>query len=659
MSNSLYKEVRVTYDPGTPAVPGTPGRAGSPERLVYETRHVCGLEPAWPGHWEYVITGYTSTRVWVPDTPMPGVGVMTFNYVCHDELVPVHVPAVAAVAPTPGTPGSAATLSTDYNLGWNSSSRSISFFNGDGYVEFYVPESTVGAVVGLNNVDVTTSYVDIDHGFYVTRGVARVYENGVEKAYLGFIGPGRYRVERVAGVVRYYVDGALLYTSALASTGTVFLDSSLYSGGDLVDTPALGGLSSSGAPLPRILDPRAPLVPGALALLPLQISGGDAYASASLVLARPVAFGGVAGSVSPNIDAIMQAYASGTITEAQMYELLSVVASGNLLLAPLSVFAGDHAKADALVTLAPMTIDGGAALAAPPYALASLATAYLQVSGTGQQGAFGGADLALLPVILLASDHAYAAASLPLQPLTAYGFTYEGPLDASVLSGANVSADLVGAYDIALVMRSDMTIAAVLAVQSVLSETMPNSLSVDAALAAIISQLGATMTTPLSIATTVPPTAEDAQVWVLNMDSQAVSTYEGFGFNSFAKFDGAYFGCKDDGVFTLEGNTDAGALIRASVNYGKLDFGSNFQKQPVQAYLGVSSTGVMYVKVTVGGVAYTYAARSSSATLATHRVDFGKGLKANYIQFEVYNKNGGDFELDSVEFKYVELTRRI
>ena len=45
--------------------------------------------------------------------------------------------------------------------------------------------------------------------------------------------------------------------------------------------------------------------------------------------------------------------------------------------------------------------------------------------------------------------------------------------------------------------------------------------------------------------------------------------------------------------------------------------------------------------------------------MATQRVDTGLGLKANYFTFELFNNNGCDFNLDSVEFKSVTLKRRI
>jgi hypothetical protein len=45
--------------------------------------------------------------------------------------------------------------------------------------------------------------------------------------------------------------------------------------------------------------------------------------------------------------------------------------------------------------------------------------------------------------------------------------------------------------------------------------------------------------------------------------------------------------------------------------------------------------------------------------LKQQRITLGKGLKANYIELEIYNSDGCEFELDSVEFVMADLKRKI
>ena len=146
---------------------------------------------------------------------------------------------------------------------------------------------------------------------------------------------------------------------------------------------------------------------------------------------------------------------------------------------------------------------------------------------------------------------------------------------------------------------------------------------------------------------------------MVNWDSKASTKYENYDFNSFAQIGQRYYGVKADGVYLLEGDDDAGVPIRASLSFGKLDFGSMFKKRVPYAYMGVSSTGKMYLKVTANGETYTYAARRSDDHLRAQRVDLGRGLTATYMEFELYNSNGADFELGSVEFSFMPLTRKI
>jgi len=155
-----------------------------------------------------------------------------------------------------------------------------------------------------------------------------------------------------------------------------------------------------------------------------------------------------------------------------------------------------------------------------------------------------------------------------------------------------------------------------------------------------------------------PGGPEKWQVWVMNQETGATSRYDNFEFNSFAFFNGRYYGARADGVYLLEGDTDAGKRIMASISLGKFDFGTSAQKRVPNAFVGVASNGRMLLKVIVEQEEYVYVARDYGENLQTQRIDIGKGLKANFFEFELYNEDGEDFDLDSVEFVAVPLGRR-
>lgn len=616
MSSNLYKTTSISYVPGTPGVPYFPGQAFIPKHTAWQTQHVCGFEPTVPGHWVWVQSGSSSAnagfvRVFVPDTPTTDhVGLA---YVCHDELVPVMVPQQDYIPPRPGIPATYAQTLTDYNLGWNSSAQSIKFFERDGYVRFTVPDSTIGVIIGLNDArdPRAFSFNDVDHAFFVARGIARIYERGVERHYIGAVAAAQLEIRRVAGVVTYSVGGTLAYTSTAPSTSTVFLEAWMYSGGDVVASPSIVALSSADAVLQPI---------GA-------VGGNVAFAQAALAL-QPLA-------------------ASAGIT-----------AKTALALQPLQIFTGDHPYGSARLTLSTFAVDGEAAPLVPPYAIGGMTLGLMTVASSGLTGEVGGANLAAQPLFVLSADHAYGQASLSLHPFGMYSSACEGETQATLGTGLAVDASGDSAIDLAVVMTSSGDVATVIAVTVLADAGMTTSASV-ATTAALEAILLASMSSDVTISGMAPSLTDSSTVWVVNLDSNGTSMYEEFPFNSYGHLNGSYLGLTSSGLYDLSGSTDDGATIRASVNFGKTDMDNGALKRVPECFLGVSSTGVLCLKVTVGADSYIYTANRSNENLAVQRVEIGKGLRASYFEFELFNKDGCDFELDTIDFRYVETSRRI
>lgn len=123
----------------------------------------------------------------------------------------------------------------DYsNPQFDAGARTIEELTADGAFTFTVGQAT-GIVCGLNAVDLDSDYLEIEHAFYIENGRFRVVENGVFKtAFSNYTTGAAFKIERIGGVVKYYVDNNLKYTSLSASTGTVFLDCSLYAANDTI-----------------------------------------------------------------------------------------------------------------------------------------------------------------------------------------------------------------------------------------------------------------------------------------------------------------------------------------------------------------------------------------------------------------------------------------
>lgn len=147
--------------------------------------------------------------------------------------------------------------------------------------------------------------------------------------------------------------------------------------------------------------------------------------------------------------------------------------------------------------------------------------------------------------------------------------------------------------------------------------------------------------------------------WVVNINTGASTTYSGFDFNSYCERDGEYFAANEQGIHRLDGDTDNGEKIRAAIQLGDIDFSHSTFKGISECYVGVKTSGQLVLRVVAHGKEYFYESQRLSELMREHRFVTGKGLRANYLTLELYNKDGADFELDKVEFRAVHKTRRV
>lgn len=122
---------------------------------------------------------------------------------------------------------------------WVDGAQSVqSFSTGNVFMEWrmrYVNNTQGAEMVGLNHDHSTNSYTDIDFVIYThVNGSVNIYENGSNKG--GFStwnldAINIFRIEIVDGVVRYYHNGNLIYTSLNSPIYPLYADCSLHSHG--------------------------------------------------------------------------------------------------------------------------------------------------------------------------------------------------------------------------------------------------------------------------------------------------------------------------------------------------------------------------------------------------------------------------------------------
>lgn len=153
--------------------------------------------------------------------------------------------------------------------------------------------------------------------------------------------------------------------------------------------------------------------------------------------------------------------------------------------------------------------------------------------------------------------------------------------------------------------------------------------------------------------------------YAVNVNTGAVTTYDNFNINSFARLDGKFYGMTDAGLVELTGDTDNGVAIDATIKLGTSELSTDTVavdtlKRLPTIYLGVNTAGDMALSVTANGLTNTYTlAAATSASLHTGRLLLGKGVASRYWDFELTNVAGADFTLDSITLYPVALGRRI
>lgn len=169
----------------------------------------------------------------------------------------------------------------------------------------------------------------------------------------------------------------------------------------------------------------------------------------------------------------------------------------------------------------------------------------------------------------------------------------------------------------------------------------------------------------LGFAATLSLDSGDYIAWVLNTESKGLSRYTRYPYNSFAKLGDAYYGAASDGLYRLDGDTDAGVPITARLRLGLYDLGTRKLKRLPEAYLGYSSTGTLLLRVisieqvTGEKQAAIYQLKPrQAANTRENRFTIGRGIKSVDWDFEIENVNGADFDLTSIEFRPLVLDRR-
>ena len=135
------------------------------------------------------------------------------------------------------------------------------------------------------------------------------------------------------------------------------------------------------------------------------------------------------------------------------------------------------------------------------------------------------------------------------------------------------------------------------------------------------------------------------EAWAFNGPTFEPSVYSGFAFNSYAVEDGMTYAAREEGIYVLDGTTDAGAAIHDGVILSPSMFGTNNRKRFRNGFFDVEGAAPI-VRGEASGT-------GSSIPIIRSKVTFPRSLVGNKWTFLI-----ADFdELGQVELFPIVLTR--
>ncbi|MGH9958103.1 MAG: RHS repeat-associated core domain-containing protein, partial [Pyrinomonadaceae bacterium] len=126
---------------------------------------------------------------------------------------------------------------------------------GDGYMEFTPGEINTWRMCGLGNTDSGPYFSDIRYAFFVAGGGGLgIYESGIDRGSFGsYAASDRLKIAVEGGVVKYYRNGALVYTSTVAPAYPLQVDASLNTVNAGVYNVVISGASLTSSPVNYVL----------------------------------------------------------------------------------------------------------------------------------------------------------------------------------------------------------------------------------------------------------------------------------------------------------------------------------------------------------------------------------------------------------------------
>ncbi|HRG58858.1 MAG TPA: PKD domain-containing protein, partial [Bacteroidia bacterium] len=132
------------------------------------------------------------------------------------------------------------------NGNWDGGAFSVNTVSNNGYLEFTATETNRSRMVGLSSSNADNGYGSIRYAIYLqNNGIVGIFENGANRGNFGAYSANTlFRISVESNVIKYYRNGALIYTSLLAPTLPLYADVSINQVGGTVTDAKVANLNA-------------------------------------------------------------------------------------------------------------------------------------------------------------------------------------------------------------------------------------------------------------------------------------------------------------------------------------------------------------------------------------------------------------------------------
>ena len=145
------------------------------------------------------------------------------------------------------TTGGGNSLNKNFSNGnWDGGAYSYNSVSDNGYLEFTATETNTSRMIGLSNTNADNSYSSIRYAIYLqNNGTLNIFETGINRGSFGnYAASDVFRVSVENGVVKYYRNNTVFYSSALVPSFPMHADVSINNVGGTITNALISNLNA-------------------------------------------------------------------------------------------------------------------------------------------------------------------------------------------------------------------------------------------------------------------------------------------------------------------------------------------------------------------------------------------------------------------------------